>query len=251
MFNKKKLSYKIPPLSFLRKQESIKISSYLYRFRIKCGMTLFFFFTFSFFVFTFSSSAQAADLSLSPSSGTYAVGNSFNLNVDIIISGESVDGVEAVLSFDPTVLQVNSITTGSLFSSYPSKTYDNSAGTISIAALAEIGVPITQGGSIATITFEGIAQGTTEVTFDSEGSDISESETSNEILQSVFNGTYIISSSSTTTTDTTDSGVGGTDDTTYDENGLPVTGNTQTTIILLVSGISLLSLGWRFAWKKP
>ena len=61
--------------------------------------------------------ALAADLVISPSSGSYSAGQTFTATVRAVPGGDSINAVEATLSFDPSLLSVVSVSkTGSAFS---------------------------------------------------------------------------------------------------------------------------------------
>ena len=61
------------------------------------------------FSYSFFSAAQAADVLLSPSSGAYSTGQTFTATVQVNPAGDSVNAVEAQLSFNPSVLSVVSL----------------------------------------------------------------------------------------------------------------------------------------------
>ena len=79
--------------------------------------------------------ADAGDttVSLSPSSQTVSSEDTFNVNVSCV-PGQPIKAFEFRLSFNPSLLQVNSVTEGNIFSGYytyfNSGTIDNNAGTI-------------------------------------------------------------------------------------------------------------------------
>lgn len=142
------------------------------------------FFFFSLFLFCFSLSVfaeKSASLFLSPSSGTYLVGQAFSISLNLKSEQELVNAAEATLKFDPTFLRVRTVSdAGSVFTLWPEKpTFSNSAGTIHFVG----GSPNPYRGSsgrIITITFEGLKEGTTAVTFTSglilagEGNDVTD-----------------------------------------------------------------------------
>ena len=215
--------------------------------------------------FVFANQAEAAALQVNPPGGSFDVGDTFEVVIDLSLSDESVDGVDALLFFDADLLQVEEIAAGDLFSSYPTNTYDNTQGTITISGVTQgSGSAVTSGGTMATITFLANAAGTSSLTFDftsgsGTDSNVAESETGNDILESIVNGSYTISGSdsdSSSTDDDSDSGVGGsgttTTTTTLDEStGLPVTaGSPYAVISLMVIGLTFLILGWQLHRKK-
>jgi len=195
-------------------------------------------------LFVLTGEAKAAALQLNSPGGSYSVGNTFDVKIDLSLSSESVDGVDAILNYNTSVLSVDKITNGSLFVDYPTATYDSSQGTISVSGLASSTSPVTAGGTVATITFKGESEGTGTVTFNftsgsGTDSNVAENTTGNDILESVVNGSYTIGSG----------GIGGGTDT--DEGtGLPTTGNQPITAVLFLVGIVLLTVGWSFRFFR-
>lgn len=189
--------------------------------------------------------AYAAALQLIPPGGTHAVNDTFDVKINLSLeSGEKTDGVDAKLSFDKSKLEVESITTGSLFATHPVKTYDNNNGIIKVSGLAQIDSPITASGVLATIKFKAIGVGTTTVVFDftsgkTTDSNVAENETGADILQSVVNASHTIIGSS----DSSSGGSSSTATTTEVSTGLPVTGNQSQTFILFFSALAILGLG--------
>src|SRR5271165_327983 len=98
---------------------------------------------------------------LSPSSGSYTVGNSFNLVIyETSQSSDNVEGVQANLSYNSTDLQCNSVSeTGTPF------TYlgQSSCGGGSIAVGEAAGSTVSGQQLIATVSFTVLAAGTGNV----------------------------------------------------------------------------------------
>jgi len=71
------------------------------------------------------------------------------------------------LHFDPTVVQVQSISNGALLPGcFAARNFDNGAGTISYGCtLTGGGSGVTDSGVLAQITFQGVGTGTSDVTF--------------------------------------------------------------------------------------
>ncbi len=84
---------------------------------------------------TISVAADAGDttVSLSPSSQTVSSDDTFNVNVSCV-PGQPIKAFEFKLSFNPSLLQANSVTKGNIFDGYSTffnpGTIDNNAGTI-------------------------------------------------------------------------------------------------------------------------
>jgi len=105
-------------------------------------------------------------LALSPVSSTVAVGQTFDLVVQVQAGSQLVDGASAYLSFDPAVLQVVSLTGGTALPSELQKQYNNTAGTVDYAAGALSSFP---SGTITVVTITFRANATSagaQVNFD-------------------------------------------------------------------------------------
>ncbi|EMR74674.1 PDK repeat-containing protein [Thermoplasmatales archaeon SCGC AB-540-F20] len=103
--------------------------------------------------------ADAGDttVSLSPSSQTVSSEDTFNVNVSCV-PGQPIRAFEFRLSFNPSLLQVNSVTEGNIFSEYNtyfnSGTIDNNAGTIADVYNLIIGSGnVSDSGTFVTISF--------------------------------------------------------------------------------------------------
>jgi len=108
---------------------------------------------------------HAADLSLTPSTGSYAVGQTFTVTVRAVPNGDSVNAVEASLKFDPKLLSVVSVgKTGSAFSLWTTEpTFSNAAGTVTFGGGSP--TPFTSASNIVSVTFRTVAQGSASVSF--------------------------------------------------------------------------------------
>lgn len=115
--------------------------------------------------FLYSGIACAADLSLNPSTGSYAVGQTFTVTVKAVPSGDNINAVESTIKFDPKVLSVVSLgKTGSAFSLWTTEpTFSNSAGTVSFGGGSP--APFTTTSNILSVTFRTVAAGTAAVSF--------------------------------------------------------------------------------------
>ena len=166
----------------------------------------------SFVLLFIAQQASAATLSLSPSSGSVGQGQTFTVQVILNTTGQNVDGVDLYsLRFNASRLQVvdsNSgtsgvqIAPGSAFPITLINTVDNAAGTIQFSQTASGGTNYNGTGTIATITFTGSSQGTAAVTFDftaGSTSDTNVASAGTDLLTSVTNGNYTVTTASDTT----------------------------------------------------
>ena len=134
--------------------------------------------------------AQALPLLwLNPTNPVTSVGNVVDVDMQIdAVTG--VYGAEMDLSFDPAILQVigGQLTPGTCPQPnfVPSNSADNTLGTIDYAVTQLSPTPACDGGVVATITFECIAEGVSPVTF---GSSIIADENATPIAHGTQNGT--------------------------------------------------------------
>ncbi|MDP3882514.1 MAG: cohesin domain-containing protein [Candidatus Staskawiczbacteria bacterium] len=91
--------------------------------------------------------AGSAFITLSPSSGSYKIGQTFNVNVLVNPGSDKIDTVRTKLNYSADVLEIKSFTVASAFSYQAgANSFDNNAGTFSWGA----GIP---GGTSSPITF--------------------------------------------------------------------------------------------------
>ena len=102
---------------------------------------------------------------ISPSTGSYSSGQTFTATVRAVPGGDSVNAVEASMTFDPDLLSVVSVNkTGSVFSLWTTEpTFSNAAGTISFGGGSPS--PFTSTSNLLNITFRTVANGDAAVGF--------------------------------------------------------------------------------------
>ncbi len=114
---------------------------------------------------TATTPAGQAELILAPDGGSYTAGQTFLVDIVINAGSQQVDGAQAFLSFDPTVLVVvdaagnptTSIIPGAAFTNYFANSVNNGAGTIDYSDGIQLGAaPLTGRVTLATIRFKGI-----------------------------------------------------------------------------------------------
>lgn len=108
-----------------------------------------------FFILIFIPSLSLASLiSISPDSGTFSVGNTFNVSVLLDTEGKSINALQVFLSFPPDKLQVVSPSAGASIIdvwTVPPK-FNNVAGTVNLEGGIPGGIVVSKG-VITTITF--------------------------------------------------------------------------------------------------
>lgn len=97
--------------------------------------------------------AYAAELSVTPASGSYNAGQTFTARIQVQPGGDSINAVEADLTFDNDVLSVESVSKdGSVFTLWPVEpTFSNSNGTISFGGGHT--APIDTSSTVLNVTF--------------------------------------------------------------------------------------------------
>ncbi len=113
----------------------------------------------------FSKTALAANLQISPASGSYSAGQTFTATIQIDPAGDSVNAVEAELTFDKSVLSVVNVSkTGSVFSLWTTEpAFSNTAGTISFGGGSP--TPFSARSNLLSVTFRTLTNGTGAVSF--------------------------------------------------------------------------------------
>lgn len=115
----------------------------------------------------FFSVAQAADVIVAPATGSFSAGQTFTAIIQVNPDGDSINAVEAEMSFDTSALSVVSVSkTGSVFSLWPVEpTFSNTAGTISFGGGHT--APITSRSNLLSVTFRTKTAGAGAVSFTS------------------------------------------------------------------------------------
>lgn len=123
---------------------------------------------------TQSKAAPATTLSLSPAAATKQVGDEFTVNVEISTGDNQVKGSDLVISYNPQVLStsVDKVSLGTFFTdpshaSIVRKDVDSTVGKITYSFYFMDLYARTGTGTLATIAFTALSQGTSAVQFDS------------------------------------------------------------------------------------
>jgi len=153
-----------------------------------------FLFLFVFFLAGQSVKAVGASLSIYPQTGTFTVGNTFDVSVFLNTGGENINAVKVDLEFDPEKLQVITPAKGlsavGIWVFPPS--FSNTKGTINLSG-GFLGKGLnTSEGLISVIVFEVISPGETEVRFLDSSQVLVGEEEGVDILTSVNRGVYDI-----------------------------------------------------------
>jgi hypothetical protein len=151
---------------------------------------------------TSTKAARAARLSIQPPTGIFQFGQQFQAQVLLDTEGASTAGTDVYLNYDPAILKVETIRDGTIYDTYLGKNIDNTNGTLSVSGITSLDNEqgFTGNGTFATILFEGVALGTSEVTFDFSPGDKNDSnvaslQSSEDDLTSASGATYTIAAS--------------------------------------------------------
>lgn len=111
-----------------------------------------------------SKSSSDVFLSIVPATVQAVPAQVFTLDVQVQSGTQPVDGASAYLNFDPTLLQVNSVTSGGTLPLVLQNAYDNTAGTVDFAAGTFSNFP-SGTFSLVQVEFEVLQRGTSSVVF--------------------------------------------------------------------------------------
>jgi len=154
--------------------------------------------------------AEAATLSLSPSSGTYTVGETFDVEIRLNTGTDETDGTDVhFLRFSSSLEVVDAdagktgtqIRAGSLYTNTIKNSVNNTAGTIDFSQTTSGGAHYTGSGTLATITFEVKSSGTANVDFDfisGSTDDTNVASAGNDVLTKVTDGSYTLNAQTLT-----------------------------------------------------
>lgn len=190
--------------------------------------------------------AAGASFSLSPASGIYPVGKTFNVDINLNTGGNETSGADTILLYEPEKLEAQGLVAGTIYTSYPVKTINSTAGRISISGIvAEATSSFAGEGTFATITFKPLTSGTTTLRFDFTQNEPTDSNVAKkgtqgeDILNSVSNATYTLTGSAATPTP----GAGG-------FPPPPTSGVFEITLSILLAGLIFFASGF-FLFLKP
>lgn len=199
--------------------------------------------------------SAAATLRLSPSTGNFATGGTFQVDIVLDTGGSATTGTDVYFNYDSDVISLESIIEGTIYDTYIGKTINNSDGVASISGLITPGGSTYTGtGTLATLQFKALKTGSANVVMDfTQGdpndSNVAESGNNNDILGGVTNGSYTISTSGGS--NPTPTPFGGANVITLTPtpigtapNGLPSAGTTLPTVVLIIVSITLLGGGY-------
>jgi hypothetical protein len=125
----------------------------------------------AFFLSPVFSAVNAASFSFDKSSYSVSTGQTFQVQINIDAGEDQVNGADAYINYDNSFLSVENISAGSFFTTVTNDV--NTPGKVYIAGLVDDPASSKTGsGTLATITFKGLKDGTVNLTFDCNNSKI-------------------------------------------------------------------------------
>jgi hypothetical protein len=200
-----------------------------------------------------STQAFAASLSVMPNTTAVEVGDDIVVNIELDTLNVDTVGSDVIVDFDAAKLQVKEADLADLYST---KVTDGSVsyGKVIFEAVALGSETFAGVDTFATITFTAIADGTAniELRFVAAGDSTDSNVTADDIqgtdlLTQVNDASIVITPATTTTPTSTESattGIGG------GTTEMPVSGNVENTLILLLGGLTALGIGTYIKTKQ-
>lgn len=209
-----------------------------------------------FLLIPFVKNVKAASLKFDPITATTTAGQTFEVAVKVdALSTDQYSGIDAVITYDQTVLEPQGVSGGTLFITVTNPTM--TGGTVYIVGLVDdVASPKSGSGTLATITFKALKNGSVNLAFScgtASGSHITKNDfDGTDLLQCASNGTSVITvgtGSSTGATATPTPIYSGTNATATPTSisQLPKSGITENNLpIFAASGVFLFLVGIGF-----
>jgi len=207
---------------------------------------IYFFFILNFFILPIFFSVKAANFSFDKNNYSVSVGETVQVKINIDTNDQEVNGADAYINYDSSFLSVESVAAGSFFPTIvddtqnPDKVYI--AGLVDYQASPKIG-----SGTMAIITFKGLKNGTTNLSFDCNNSRIVKNDTNaTNILQCSSNNTSQVvvgSGSGSQDSNSSNSSSNSSENKNAKINTLPKSGVFKSFVDLAVPGSILFLIG--------
>jgi len=185
--------------------------------------------------------AEAASLKFDKTTATVDVNSTLTISVMVDPGSESINGLDAYITYDATVLEAQSVANGTYF---PYVSNNITSGKVYIAGMVDDTASSKTGtGTIATITFKGLKAGTAALAYDCTNSKIVKNDiNATNILTCSENGTVTVTvGSGTNSSDSSSSS--GSSSTTPTPSALPQTGFFDEVPKYAIPGLILLLVG--------
>ena len=200
-----------------------------------------------FFIILSPREVSAQSLTLDPTSQGVVSGNNFTVKININTGSTQTSGADAMILFDPSILEIQSITNGGFYSKFSQNQINGVPGKYLISGFETDSTSYKSGsGTMANVTFSSLSNGTSTVTFEctqgsKSDSNIISGATSDDVINctSLNKGTYTVGPSGATpiTEDTSSNPT---------PSVLPRSGSTEVTVAALGGGLLLLGAGLIF-----
>ncbi len=194
----------------------------------KLGKLILFLIFFGLLLPGYLTSVEAASLNFDKTTVSAAIGGTFQVAVTVDPGSNSLNSTDVYVIFDSTLVKATTVAAGSLF---PTVSHDEStSGKVYIAGMVnDPASSISTTGTLATITFQGLKDGSGSLSFDCNTS---------KIIKDDINATNVITCSQNGTTSVTIGSGGGST-----PSQLPESGIFDNVIKFAIPGIILLLLG--------
>lgn len=115
----------------------------------------------------FMVSAASASLYFSPLPSSIPVGQDFTVEINLGSGGLPTLGTDAVILYNPQVLEARKIISGNIYPSYPEsgKQINNTQGKVSFSGTSTLGSPVTADGLLGKVVFRAKKTGKTTLSF--------------------------------------------------------------------------------------
>lgn len=120
-------------------------------------------------------------------------GDVFSIDVVLAPGDTYIDGIDARISYNPSILEVVKVdTASSVFSAFPSNSIDEKKGMVSFAALSAPNTSVDKNGNVASLLVKALTQGISPVAFvftpnNSTDTNAAEHGTGRDALENVEN----------------------------------------------------------------
>jgi hypothetical protein len=189
-------------------------------------------------------SAWAGFFQFDKTTVTVANGATFQIAVTVDPGSDSLNSTDSYVTYDPSLLQVTAVTAGSLF---PTVSHDETtSGKVYIAGMVnDPASSIPTAGTLATITFQALKDGSGTLSFDCNTSKIIKNDiNASNVLVCSQNGTAVVTvgsgNSSSSSSSSSNNSSSNSNNTT---SQLPQSGVFDNVVKLVIPGTILLILG--------
>lgn len=196
---------------------------------------------------TSAGAANAAFLKFNEASYSVAVDETFDVEIIVNPGSDQITSIDSYVTYDSAIINADSVTEGTYF---PTVLNDLTTGKVYIAGLVDSPSDFKEGvGTVATITFNALKEGTTDLVFDCDG----QATVTSKVIKNDINSTNIIACSENGTATVTigvgGDATGGAEDTPTPTptqaavTQLPASGSTENMMMMALIGAVLVGVG--------